>query len=316
MNEQDRKVQATNTDATISKLSCVQAGYMQDEFVHLFVSSGGIRRNPIINLGHYIRSMTMRRVIETFLSSNSNTESQIISIGAGNDTNLLCASQKFAHVKFFEIDFLDVVLHKLKVLKRDWNDKFQFMSLTDFPDFFIHKDGEIVWNSGSFSVFSADLRSSTDSLLEKLHACGFDRLKPTLIISECCLVYLDHKISEKLLSFYSSLAEQVTVALYEQVNSEDAFGKMMVDNLLLRGCPLLSILPNIDSVKKRFTQCGYKSNRVELMTHFGSLFKHVRPEIIDEMEEFNLFQEHYFLGIASNQETLGAMNYVFTQNDS
>ncbi|MBA0583177.1 hypothetical protein Gorai_014046, partial [Gossypium raimondii] len=41
-------VQATNDDASASKLSCVKKGYMKDDYIHLFVRRP-VRRSPIIN---------------------------------------------------------------------------------------------------------------------------------------------------------------------------------------------------------------------------------------------------------------------------
>lgn len=41
--------------------------------------------------------------------------------------------------------------------------------------------------------------------------------------------------------------------VYEQVNPEDAFGRQMLQNLELRGCPLLGVLRTLQDQEKRFT---------------------------------------------------------------
>ena len=53
--QQDSIIQATDTDASVSRLSAVQAGYLTDPFASDFapspIPSGGFRRLPIINRG-------------------------------------------------------------------------------------------------------------------------------------------------------------------------------------------------------------------------------------------------------------------------
>ena len=47
----DVDVQATDTDAAISRLSAVQAGYLDDPFAEFFAKGLQPRRLPIINRG-------------------------------------------------------------------------------------------------------------------------------------------------------------------------------------------------------------------------------------------------------------------------
>lgn len=47
----DAAIQATDTDAAVSRLSAVRLGYLQDEYAALFVSGPPTRRLPIINRG-------------------------------------------------------------------------------------------------------------------------------------------------------------------------------------------------------------------------------------------------------------------------
>lgn len=49
--KKDRDIQATDTDAAVSRLSAVDLGYLEDPFASLFVSGPGTRRMPIINRG-------------------------------------------------------------------------------------------------------------------------------------------------------------------------------------------------------------------------------------------------------------------------
>ena len=47
----DKIVQHTDQDASISRLSAIEVGYLDDPFARLFVSAGEQRRFPIINRG-------------------------------------------------------------------------------------------------------------------------------------------------------------------------------------------------------------------------------------------------------------------------
>lgn len=47
----DSVVQKTDQDASISRLSAVKIGYLDDPFAEAFVSSNGQKRFPIINRG-------------------------------------------------------------------------------------------------------------------------------------------------------------------------------------------------------------------------------------------------------------------------
>ena len=75
----DETVRGTNDDALISKLSAVQAGYLDDPFVKAFISRGP-KRLPLINLGTYIRTTEIDRLIAL------NSPCQRVSFGAGSDT--------------------------------------------------------------------------------------------------------------------------------------------------------------------------------------------------------------------------------------
>lgn len=50
-NRRDNAVQATDTDAAVSRLSAVDLGYLDDPFARYFVQGSGARRLPIINRG-------------------------------------------------------------------------------------------------------------------------------------------------------------------------------------------------------------------------------------------------------------------------
>merc|ERR1719499_607410 len=78
----------------------------------------------------------------------------------------------------------------------------------------------------------------------------------------------------------------------------------MIDNLMRRGCPLLSIhdYPSIESQRQRYMQRGWNQC---VITDMNEVYdKHLdasdveriqRLELLDEFEEWHLIQKHYFL---------------------
>ncbi|KAL8696108.1 MAG: hypothetical protein Q9201_007819 [Fulgogasparrea decipioides] len=82
----DKIVQQTDQDASVSRLSAVEVGYLDDPYAKLFASGPGQRRFPIINRGTYVRTRAIDNLVHRFLSSPSPTPKQIISLGAGSDT--------------------------------------------------------------------------------------------------------------------------------------------------------------------------------------------------------------------------------------
>jgi hypothetical protein len=62
MASSDSAVQATATDATISKNYAVFLGYYTDPYVHFFDTSNGMKRPPLINRGYWARVEKYREV--------------------------------------------------------------------------------------------------------------------------------------------------------------------------------------------------------------------------------------------------------------
>ncbi len=55
--------------------------------------------------------------------------------------------------------------------------------------------------------------------------------KPTIILSECVLVYLPPRDSDALIQFLSTQFTTATMVVYEQILPHDPFGKQMLKNL-------------------------------------------------------------------------------------
>lgn len=76
-----------------------------------------------------------------------------------------------------------------------------------------------------------------------------------------------------------------------------------------RGCPLLSIqkYPTLDSQKKRLLELGFdRSFAYDMNNAYNKLIDQKekrrieRLEMLDELEEWNMIQAHYFISIGIN----------------
>lgn len=106
---QDQATRSTDSDAHISRLSAINAGYLpKDPFSNLFsvqnhpqpqseptsssnhqnpsiISHQNHKRPPLINIGTYLRSTALDDIVNSFLS-NGEGKKQIVSLGAGSDS--------------------------------------------------------------------------------------------------------------------------------------------------------------------------------------------------------------------------------------
>lgn len=83
-------IRLTDADAALARLSAVQKGYLQDPFVKHLVPRAHLQppRPPLINVGTYVRSSAIDKLVEGWLllAEQENKQCQIVSLGAGSDT--------------------------------------------------------------------------------------------------------------------------------------------------------------------------------------------------------------------------------------
>ncbi|XP_038978502.1 leucine carboxyl methyltransferase 1 homolog isoform X4 [Phoenix dactylifera] len=164
-------VQATNDDAAASKLSCVNKGYMKDEYVHLFVRRP-VKRAPIINRGYYARWVALRKLLLQFLKSerhnndNIQTKKQILSLGAGFDTTYFqLVNEGIAPHLYVEVDFKEVTSKKAALVER-----YSLLRDKVGPEASISIErGEVL--SDHYKLLSADIRDiqKLDSIIGLAH---------------------------------------------------------------------------------------------------------------------------------------------------
>lgn len=174
----------------------------------------------------------------------------------------------------------------------------------------------------------------TDLHLDRYHMIGVDlraldgasdrlsfleRHTPTLLLSECVLCYLTPEENGRVLQFWSLLLEHVSIAMYDPMGLDDAFGRTMADNLAQRGLDLASFLlyPDLSSRKAWLERLGFSAHLTDLALVGGygpaemawispSEWTRVsRLEMIDEVEEISMLLKHYCLIYAEHNLCLG-----------
>ncbi|KAK5206828.1 carboxy methyl transferase for protein phosphatase 2A [Exophiala xenobiotica] len=315
--QHDAIVQNTDNDAATSRLSAVDAGYLEDPYARLMTSGDDVaRRLPLMNRGTYVRTTGIDRVVQTFLSAGGTARKQIISLGAGSDTRYFRLKQKHRDldVVYHEIDFEANTRRKIGRLRSPpFSAAAKNLAGIDVhaQDVEISADGASL-TSPEYTIHPQDLRRlpQHDTGLP-----GIDKSLPTLIISECCLVYLPPDDADAVLQYFSNVFPSTTplaIVIYEPIRPHDPFGMTMVRNLTSRGIQLQTLekYAGLEEQRKRLEAHGFNADAdgdgirgeseaadIEFIWR-----QWVAPdekeridglEWMDEVEEFVLLAQHY-----------------------
>ncbi|CAI4211344.1 unnamed protein product [Parascedosporium putredinis] len=127
---------------------------------------------------------------------------------------------------------------------------------------------------------------------------------PTLLVSECCLCYLESSEAELIIRWFTDKIPNIAILIYEAVRPDDAFGKMMVSNLAARRIrmPTLERYREPGDQLKRLKDAGFSTVKI-LTVH--DIFESWIPreekarldalEGLDEVEEWILLANHYIV---------------------
>ena len=129
---------------------------------------------------------------------------------------------------------------------------------------------------------------------------------PTLIISECCLCYLEVDISRDVVKWFADRIPSLGIILYEPIGVDDSFGQMMVANLAARGItmPSLQSYKTLSDQKNRLEQLGFQEDdggqEAETVERIWEQWIPASEkervdglEGLDEVEEWQMLARHY-----------------------
>ncbi|KAI8043207.1 hypothetical protein M5D96_004534 [Drosophila gunungcola] len=250
----DEAVIATNDDASDCKRCAVRLGYWKDDYIGYFVRNQE-RKAPEINRGYFARVKGVEMCVEKFLKKTSGN-CQIINLGCGFDTLYFRLRDTAHQVKnFIELDFPTVRL-----------------SPTDL-------------HGPSYHLMGVDLRN-LDEVDNKLQQAEVDYSLPTIFLAECVLVYIEAQNCRNLLKWIAQKFQAAVFVNYEQVNMNDRFGDVMLNNLRGRGCSLAGVESclSLETQRNRFKDSGWTGARAWDMVQVYESISAAERQRIERLE--------------------------------
>jgi len=332
----DQCVENTNSESLLSKLSVSNQGYRFDSFLHVFRTDdkGVVRQSPrsaAINRGYLSRLIALENTLEKFLLVYGRGQQQaaagagggihqVLSLGAGYDTMYFRLRNQGVidprSCRYFEVDFPVVARTKSHFIRRENGSRLGsfFSQCTSHGE---QQDGDVncsfVYDDRALVLIGCSM-VQVATLEEMLEECGFDWRLPTFVLTECSLTYVEVSEATRLTQWLARKLEHMVLVDYEQINPNDAFGKIMTSHFRKRNSPLKCVdtFPTIDHHTKRFESLGWttKIHTIsEIMRHFhGESERHQAAtkcnDQFDEFEELQLKCSHYILVLASNSPVM------------
>lgn len=262
----------------------------------------------------------MNRLVDSFLDDESAQDEtvqgrQIISLGAGTDTRcfrLFSQKDRRRPLIYHEVDFQSSSGRKRMIVEATP----PLRNLLPHPT--PTEDGNgTSWRStpegdgNQYWCHGVDLRdlardpASTGAEPSQSRLLGGLRTDvPTLLISECCLCYLETPEARKVIAYFTDRIPNLGLVLYEPVRPDDPFGQQMVSNLAARKIrmPTLEDHKEPKDQEERLRQAGFEGVAQKtvdkLWERWVSTDEKCRLddlEGLDEVEEWLLLAAHYIV---------------------
>lgn len=271
--------------------------------------------------------MALDRIVDSFLdgeaaNGSAARERQIISLGAGTDTRCfrLFSQSNRRHLIYHEVDFPAISSRKRMIvqatpaLRRVLPDPVPSSDSNDSSSWGSTPGGE----GNQYWCHGLDLRDLTDNPKSQQDATapstkpglisGLRADVPTLLISECCLCYLETPQAQEVVKHLADRIPNLGLVLYEPTKPDDAFGRQMISNLAARRIkmPTLEAYKEPKDQDERLRHAGFtfvRQNSVEeLWEKWVTADEKERLdglEGLDEVEEWKLLAAHYIVAWGS-----------------
>lgn len=315
----DAPTRATDNDAATARLSAVRKGYLADPYIPALIPRAHLQqpRPPLINIGTYLRTRAIDLLVDDWFRLAGRHKVQIVSLGAGSDTRFwrLANGPHAAKLqRYIEIDFAENTSRKVMSIRKN---RVLSAALGAESDLSVRGGGTML-RTPVYNLFPVDLRTppavSLAPLLSADHNNNGDGepmlspTLPTLLLFECVLAYMNPAASNALIRWfvdYFSNAPRGGLlggVVYEMFKLNDAFGRVMLNNLKSRGVSLPGALPHpdLDSLSRRFLDLGFTTAQAVTLREIRR--RYIEPqelqrlsqlEMLDEVEELELVLDHY-----------------------
>lgn len=342
-NDRDQRTQFTAGDAMICKFSAAAKGYFKDDlassFINFDLSNPGapplqLKKPPIINRGYFARVHSVNHTIQNFLAAADAglpRKKQVISLGSGFDTlSLQLLQNKDENLHLFEVDFENIIRRKVATCLNDQvirqllipingDNLDTSQSERDHTSVdrqrpasnskgVVNGPAALQYSFRNIHFLCGDLRDAKRVISSLLDA-GLDVTAPTLILTECVMVYLEKNDAEILCQEFSSLLSDAAWVTYDMISPHDVFGRTMLRNLTAGRfhVPGFVDFPTLETQIERFLNTGWSNarciNMLSVYDNYISIEERrriARLEIFDEIEEWQMLMSHYSLTIAIN----------------
>ena len=203
------------------------------------------------------------------------------------------------NVVYHELDFPSNTIQKLAIIQRSARLK----SIIGAEEISFSTGSEL--HCARYDLHPIDLRTLKSDSDPKLR--DIDSELPTLILSECCLTYLNPDAADAVMNYFAITCLKpdapLGFALYEPINPFDSFGRVMISNLAARGIVLQTVHKycSLDAQKDRMKSYGLQDGQGAVDADF--VLEHWidetekerlnRVEMLDEVEELKMLLRHY-----------------------
>lgn len=247
-----------------------------------FVMQGKQTQTPLLSKMYLARQRLLHHVMGIASEACDRHNTQLLNLGGGLDNSY----SKYV-ARQFVVDLPDT-LSKLPIQ-------------TELP---------------SNTVYIACNLEKTDLLMQQLIANGFDILKPTIILMECVLAYIDPVSVEALLNLLSRDIKSSILIAYDPICNVEThrqnsytFSRLMLQRFRDRKAPLLSAVSSTTAFTYRMLKCSWPFARTYTLSHAlqlllgpqdGSLYVH--GELFDEFASLQTLLNLYGLCLAGTNK--------------